>query len=276
MRVLLLFLLIAMGIFAAWWFIQKPSHNRQWADDVSQMLHADVDGDRVVLNNVRNFEWHTDTDYTPSWETREYDLSQLQTADLVLSYWMGPKIAHTLVSFGFADGQYLTFSLEIRKEKDEKFSAWKGFFRQYEAILVAADEADIVRTRSNARGEDVYLYRLNIEADQLKALFLAYVEHANKLEKEPEFYNTLTSNCTTVVFDIAKQIAPDLPLDYRLLLSGYFAEYAHEQGGLIEGFSYAELQEKGYIVPRAQAMQPGENFSEVIRQGVPGMLQGVQ
>eukprot|EP01030_Chromulinospumella_sphaerica_P015030 gene15030-14829_t len=180
--------------------------------------------------NVRNFEWRTETDYTPRWETREYDLSQLQTADLVLSYWMGPKIAHTLVSFGFADGQYLTFSLEIRKEVGEEFSAWKGFFRQYEAILVAADEADIIRTRSNARGENVYIYRLAISPEQLRTLFLAYVEQAQKLEKTPEFYNTLTSNCTTVVFDIAKRIVPDLPLDYRLLLSGYFAEYAHAQG----------------------------------------------
>jgi len=186
MRTLLLFLLIAMGAFATWWFLQKPSHNRQWADDVSQMLHADVNGDRVVLKNVRNFEWRTETDYTPRWETREYDLSQLQTADLVLSYWMGPKIAHTLVSFGFADGQYLTFSLEIRKEVGEEFSAWKGFFRQYEAILVAADEADIIRTRSNARGENVYIYRLAIPPEQLRTLFLAYVEQAQKLEKTPE------------------------------------------------------------------------------------------
>jgi hypothetical protein len=262
---------LALAVFAIWWFSQTPSHNRQWADDVAHMLQADVNGDKVVLKNVRNFEWRTETDYTPRWETREYDLKQLQTADLVLSYWMGPKIAHTLVSFGFADGKYLTFSLEIRKEIGEKFSAWKGFFRQYEAILVAADEADIIRTRSNARGEDVYIYRMAIPPEQLKTLFLAYIDHAKSLEKTPEFYNTLTSNCTTVVFDIAKRIVPDLPLDYRLLLSGYFAEYAHEQDGLVEGFGYAELQEKGYIVPRAKSMQPGENFSEVIRRGVPGM-----
>jgi hypothetical protein len=276
MRFLLIFMLLAVGGFATWWFMQKPSHNRQWADDVSQMLHAEVNGNTVVLNNVRNFQWRTETDYTPRWETREYDLSQLQTADLVLSYWMGPKIAHTLVSFGFADGRYLTFSIEIRKEKGEEFSPWKGFVRQYEAILVAADEADIIRTRSNARGEDVYIYRLAIPPEQLKTLFMAYVERANALEKEPEFYNTLTSNCTTVVYDIAKRIVPDLPLDYRLLASGYFAEYAHEQGGLVEGFSYAELQKKGYIVPRAKAMEPGENFSEVIRRGVPGMQQNAQ
>lgn len=271
MRAFVLFVLLAIGVFAAWWFSQKPTHSRQWADDVSRMLHAEVNGDAVVLSNVRNFEWRTETDYTPRWETRQYDLRKLQTADLVLSYWMGPKIAHTLVSFGFADGQFLTFSLEIRKEIGEEFSAWKGFFRQYEAILVAADEADIIRTRSNARGEDVYIYRLAIPPDQLKTLFLAYVERASSLEKTPEFYNTLTSNCTTVVYDIAKRIVPDLPFDYRLLASGYFAEYAYEQGGLVEGFSYAELREKGYIVPRAKAMQADENFSEVIRRGVPGM-----
>lgn len=270
-RIVLVLVVVTLAAFATWWFLQKPSHNRPWADDVSQMLHSEVNGSAVTLNNVRNFEWRTETDYTPRWETREYDLSQLQSADLVLSYWMGPKIAHTLVSFGFASGQYLTFSLEIRKEKGEEFSAWKGFFRQYEAILVAADEADIIRTRSNARDEDVYIYRLAIPPEQLKTLFLAYVERANSLENTPEFYNTLTSNCTTVVFDIAKRIVPDLPLDYRLLASGYFAEYAHEQGGLVEGFSYAELQEKGYIVPRAKAMQADENFSEVIRRGVPGM-----
>ena len=270
-RFFLVFVALAFACFATWWLLQKPSHNRPWADDVSKMLHAKVNGDKVVLGNVRNFEWRTETDYTPRWETREYDLSQLQTADLVLSYWMGPQIAHTLVSFGFADGQYLTFSLEIRKEKGEEFSAWKGFFRQYEAILVAADESDIIRTRSNARGEDVYIYRLVIPASQLKALFMGFVERASALEKEPQFYNTLTSNCTTVVYDIAKRIVPNLPLDYRLLASGYFAEYVYEQGGLVPGFAYADLKEKGYVVPRAKAVQPGDSFSEAIRRGVPGM-----
>lgn len=269
-RVFSCLLLAAVLVFAVWWLMQKPSQSRVWADDVARLLHAEVNGDKVVLNNVRNFEWRTETDYTPRWETREYDLAGLQTADLLLSYWMGPKIAHTLVSFGFNDGQYLTFSLEIRKEQGEQFSAWKGFFRQYEAILVAADEADIVRTRSNVRGESVYLYRLAIPPAQLKTLFLAYVQRARALEDKPEFYNTLTSNCTTIVYDIARQIAPDLPFDYRLLASGYFAEYAHSQGGLVPGYSYDMLQAKGNIVARAKAMQPGENFSEVIRRGVPG------
>src|SRR5690606_1085226 len=150
--------LLALGALLGWWSTLEPSHHREWADDVARLLEADIHGSRVTLRNVRNFDWHTPEDYTVRWETREYDLDRLVSADLILSYWMGPAIAHTLVSFGFDDGEQLVFSLEIRKERHESFSALGGFFRKFEQVLVAADENDIIRTRSNARGEDVYLY----------------------------------------------------------------------------------------------------------------------
>ncbi|MDD2057926.1 DUF4105 domain-containing protein [Pseudomonas putida] len=262
----------AVAILAAWWSTLQPSHHRLWADDVAQLLEARIDGDHVQLKNVRNFEWRSETDYTPRWENRTYDLTRLRSADLVLSYWMGPNIAHTLVSFGFDDGERVVFSLEIRKERHETFSAVGGFFRQFEQILVAADERDIVRTRSNARGEDVYLYRLQISQAKVRALFLEYLDAANGLRRAPRFYNTLTSNCTTIVLELARLIAPALPADYRLLLSGHFAEYIHDLHGLTPGHRYAELQALGHINERALASDAsGDDFSMSIRQGVPGV-----
>jgi len=226
---------------------------------------------------VRDFTWRSETDYDARWVRREYDLDQLRSADLVLSYWMGPAIAHTLVSFGFDDGRHLVFSLEIRKERGESFSALGGFFRRFEMTLVASEETDILRTRTNARGEDVYLYRLHgLDRSQLKALFAAYLDEARQLDAAPAFYNTATSNCTTIVFDLARHIAPGLPLDYRLLLSGYLAEYAQDVGALAPGVPYAELQAKGRITERALQMAPGENFSAVIRRGIPGTGQDPQ
>lgn len=264
---------LLLVVAAGWWFSQTPSHDRVWADDVAQLLEARVDGNTVHLNNVRNFRWRSEDDYTVSWESRDYPLDQLQSADLILSYWMGPHIAHTLVSFGFTDGRYLTFSLEIRKESHEQFSAWKGFFRQYEQVLVAAEESDIIRTRSNARGEDVYIYRVQLDQPALQRLFLAYVEKAQELQQTPEFYNTLTSNCTTVIYELAKVIVP-LPMDYRLLASGHVAKYVQEQNGLTPNVPYETLQQAGYINERAlQADITGEDFSSAIRKGVPGIQQ---
>ncbi|MGE8258264.1 MAG: DUF4105 domain-containing protein [Stenotrophomonas sp.] len=272
------FYVASVVLAGLWWLLLTPRQDRDWADDVAQRLHvASFDGRHVVLDNVRDFSWRSETDYDARWVRREYDLDQLRSADLVLSYWMGPAIAHTLVSFGFDDGRHLVFSLEIRKERGESFSALGGFFRRFEMTLVASEETDILRTRTNARGEDVYLYRLHgLDRGQLKALFAAYLDEARQLDAAPAFYNTATSNCTTIVFDLARHIAPGLPLDYRLLLSGYLAEYAQDVGALAPGVPYAELQAKGRITDRALQMAPGDNFSAVIRRGIPGTGQDPQ
>lgn len=263
---------VAGAAMGAWWSALAPSHDRLWADDVARLLAHRIDGERLILDNVRNFDWRTETDYTARWETREYDLRKLETADLFLSYWMGPHIAHTLVTFGFSDGRKLTLSLEIRKERTESFSALGGFFRRFEQVIIAADERDLIRTRSNARGEEVYLYRLRAGPETLRAVLLDYLGRAEALRRQPEFYNTLTSNCTTILFELARRIEPGLPLDYRLLASGHFAEYAYDQDALAAGYSYAELQRRGHINARALAAdRGGEDFSRAIRAGVPGV-----
>ncbi|MGF6272578.1 hypothetical protein ABIB38_000934 [Massilia sp. UYP11] len=271
-RRLLLAGALALLAMLGWWQSLAPSHARACADDVARLLEASVDGERLTLRNVRAFEWRTETDYTPRWETRRYDLSRLETADLVLSYWMGPHIAHTLVSFGFSDGQRLVLSLEIRKERDETFSAAGGFFRKFEQVIVASDERDLIRTRSNVRGEQVYLYRLRATPAQLRAALLDYLARAERLRRQPEFYNTLTSNCTTILFELARRIDPALPLDYRLLASGHFAEYAYEQGALTSRLPYAVLRDRGHINARGRASDTGaHDFSQAIRVGVPGV-----
>lgn len=264
-------LVLATALLLGWWQTLAPSHERDWADDVDRLLRAEISGSQVVLHDVRNFDWRDEGDYTARWETRSYDLDRLVSADLILSYWMGPHVAHTLVSFGFDDGRQLVFSLEIRKERGESFSALGGLFRKFEAVLIAADENDIVRVRTNVRGEDVYLYRLDLAPEALRSAFLGYLEQADDIRRRPRFYNTLTSNCTTIVFGLAKRLSPSLPPDYRLLLSGHFARYAHDHQGLVPGYDFRTLHARGHIVARAQAFAgTAEDFPKAIRHGVPG------
>lgn len=258
-----------------WWRTIRPSNDRVWADELSRMLSGRVDGSIATLDNVRNFEWRSTSDYTPRWETRRYDLDALRSVDMLLSYWTGPLIAHVLVSFGFADGRYLAFSIEIRKQRGEAYSALGGFFRKFETSLVAADERDIVRLRSNVRGEDVHLYRVELPAAAMRSLFLAYLAEAESLRRRPRWYNTATANCTTVVFEMMRRIVGRLPLDYRLLLSGYLPEYLHELGALAPGHALAELRGAGRIAERARAADDAADFSQRIRVGLPGAGPGV-
>lgn len=258
--------LLVLIISLAWWTTIKPSNDRIWADDVAHTVTGTISGHTVTLHNVRNFTWRALDDYDQKWETHTYDLSKLTSVDLFLSTWGNADIAHTLVSFGFKDGQYVTFSVEIRKERHEKFSEVAGFFKQYEIALIAADENDIIRTRTNARKEDVSLYRVLLSPEKAQELFLSYLERGNDLAQEPAFYNTLTSNCTTVVFDMVRLIVPTIPMDYRILFSGRLPSYIYDLGGLGRSQTLEELSAYAHISTHAQKIGEKDNFSRYIRQ----------
>jgi len=257
------------AILLVWWHRIPPSNDHVWADDVAQMTSGTVDGPRVTLRNVRNFDWRSDNDYTQRWETRHYDLDKLRSVDMIMSYWSGPAIAHMLVSFGFDNADYVVFSVEIRRQKGEDFSEIGGFFKEFELSVIAADERDVIRVRTNVRGEDDYLYRIQMPVSAMRSLFLAYIDQANSLVNSPRFYNTVTANCATLVYHMMIHIAGHLPLNYSLLLTGYLPEYVYRIGGLTSHYSFAELRARGRITERAKAAGRSENFSSDIRRGIP-------
>lgn len=262
------FALLFAGL-AVWWQRLVPSNERQWADDVAHMADATVEGDLVTLRNVRNFDWRSPTDYTVRWETRRYDLGKLRGVDMIMSYWSRRSIAHTLISFAFDDGQYLVFSVEIRRERQEQFSEVGGFFKEFELCIIASDERDVIRLRTNARRENTYLYRIVLPAEAMRAFFLAYLDEARDLAKTPRFYHSITDNCTTVLYKMMSHIVGHLPLDIRILFSGYFPEYVYRIGGLDRRYSLEELRERGYISDRARLADRSEDFSAAIRAGIP-------
>jgi hypothetical protein len=262
---------LAFAVLLLWWHLLRPSNDRIWADDVARMMTGTVEGNRATLYNVRNFDWRTDADYTQRWETRHFDLDRLDSVDMIMSYWSGPAIAHMLVSFGFGDADYVVFSVEIRPEKGEAFSEIGGFFNEFELSIVAADERDVIRVRTNVRGEDDYLYRINMPKQAMRSLFAAYVDEANSLAIRPRFYNTVTANCTTLVYHMMKQIVGYLPWDYRLLLTGYLPEYVYKIGGLVPYYPFEELRSRGRITARAKSADRSDSFSVAIRHGVPGV-----
>lgn len=268
--------LIMHGELLLWWQPIEPSHERVWADEVARLTTGEVNGNRVVLRNVRNFDWQSESRYEVRWEEREYNLQRLRSVDMISSHWGMDSIAHILVSFGFDDGQFVTFSVEIRKELGEHYSALGGFFKKYELSIVASDERDAIAVRPNVRGEDTYLYRIAMPAHLRRALFLSYVEQANALAVTPRFYNTLTVNCTTLVYSMLRQTGEMFPLDPRLLLTGYLPSYIQAQDGLMTGFSLQQLRELGHINARSHAAAGQPDYSKRIRQGVPGWLHELQ
>lgn len=259
---------LATVVLLGWWATVLPSNDRNWSPDVARLPHGAVHGDTLTLHNVRDFDYRSETDWTERWETRTYDLAKLEGVDLFLSYWGSPAIAHTIMSWRFSDGQHLAISIELRKEVGEVYSPIAGFFRHYELYYVVADERDLVRLRTNYRGENVFLYPLRMPASRARKVLLDYVERMNALVAEPAFYNTLTQNCTTTIRTHILHIGGTMPLDYRLLANGYSDQLLYEREAIDTSRPFDVVRASSQIDARAKAADQDAAFSARIRDGV--------
>jgi hypothetical protein len=253
-------------------FLRIPASNdRDWLPEVAVTPHATINGDLVTIHGVRNFDYRSESDFTPRWETRTYDLRKLNSADLIAVYWAGKAIAHIMISFGFQDKDYLAVSIETRKEKGESYSTLAGFFRQYELYYVVADERDVIRVRTNYRQpqEDVYIYRTRAPVQNIRNVFLDYIKGINELRERPGFYNTLTTNCTTTIRTHTRMNPGTPPMSWKILLSGYVPDYVYEIGKIDTTMPFSELEKRSLINARAHAADKDPAFSERIREDLP-------
>jgi hypothetical protein len=269
------FLVVWAGL-VVWFRLIPPSQTREWQRDVARPPRAKIAGDRVTIENVRNFAYRSETEFEERWETREYDLSKLDGHDLMFVYWGSPAIAHTMISFRFRDDaaeggySFLPISIEVRKEKSESYSTIAGFFRQFELYYVIADERDVVGLRTNHRGEDVYIMRTLSTPDRSRQILLDYLQGANALSRQAKWYNALTDNCTNGIVYHVRAIGDTVPITYELVFSGYSDRYVYRAGGFDQTLPFDELKARSRINDSAAGNDHDPAFSAIIRRGLPG------
>ncbi len=272
-----LFLRILLGVFtsAALGYVVliaalRPSNDRDWAADQEHVATAVLAGDRVSIQNVRNARYRSTRDFDVRWEVRHYDLRKLESVWFVVepfADWRGP--AHTFLSFGFGDGEYVAISVEIRKQKGETFSPLRGLLRQFELAYIVGDERDLIGLRANHRRDDVYLYPIRTSPERLRALFESMLERANQVAAEPEFYNTLTNTCTSNIVQHINVIAPGrVPFSYKTLLPAYSDDLAYDLGLIDTDFPRDQYRTPHRINALAAQHADSTDFSEAIRAGI--------
>jgi hypothetical protein len=269
----LLKLTAVFAVFALvllWWLTLKASNDGPWPPDVAETAWAEINGDEVTINNVRNCDYRTETDFTTHWERRTVRLSQITGLDVAIMYWGSPYMAHPIASFRFADALPICFSIETRKRIGQEYSALRGLYRQYTLIYIVADERDSIRVRTNYRhGEDVYLYRVLGSPEEARERFLEYLKALNILNTHPLWYNAITTNCTTNI-RTQRPILKRIPWDWRILVNGKADELLYERHLIATGgLPFAELKQRSQINERARAADQDPAFSRLIRAAMP-------
>ena len=267
-RMKAVFALLFLGV-VAWWIAIPPSHHRNWRPEVAVMPRVVIDGDRVRISGVRNFDYRSRNDFTARWEEREVLLSHLTGLDFYVSYWSEGLVGHTFLSFIFDNAPPLSISIETRPEVGEGFAPIASLFKQFELIYVVGTEHDVVGVRANHRHETVYLYRLNTSADDARRLLLVYLARINELADRPEFYHLLSNSCTINIFRYANAAGRVGRFDFRHLFNGLVDSYLYHSGRVDTSLPFDELRRRSLINGAAQAADGASDFSQRIRASLP-------
>ncbi|MGB8632171.1 MAG: DUF4105 domain-containing protein [Xanthobacteraceae bacterium] len=267
-RASLVFIGLFLGV-VAWWLSISPSHDRPWRPEVAVMPRATIDGDRVRITGVRDFEYRSLNDFTVRYEEREVQLSHLTGLDFFVSYWSEGLVGHTFLSFIFDNAPPLGISIETRPEVGEGFNPVASLFKQFELIYVVGDERDLVRVRTNYRKETVYLYRLNSSPDNVRQLFMVYLKRINELADRPEFYHLLSNSCTINIIRYANAAGRAGRFDIRHLFNGLIDNYLYYSGRVDTTLPFDELRRRSLINEAAQTADDAPDFSERIRASLP-------
>ena len=249
------------------WVQKQPRLDKDWLQSVARLPRVVYEGEQVTVYDIRDFDYQTETEFIARYYNKRFNLNQLNEVNYILSYWDGNlAVAHTMLSFGFSNGDHLAVSLETRLAKNQPQSGLNGLFKQYEVIYILADEADIFRLRTNYRQEEMFLYPLNLKPETAKAMLLSVLDRVNILYQQPEFYNTLTHNCFTGLQSDFRKISDSNKalFDYRWFANGYSDEMIYENGKIKTNLSFAETKQRHHI-NQYTAAATAENYSRLIR-----------
>jgi hypothetical protein len=269
-RMTVIAIALFFGVVAGWSAI-RPSHDRHWRPEVAVMPRVLIDGDRVRITGVRDFDYRSRDDFTVRYQEREVLLSHLTALDFYVSYFMAGPVGHTFLSFIFDNAPPLSISIETRPEVGEGFAPIASLFKQFELIYVVGEERDLVGVRTNQRHEAVYLYRLNTSPDDARRLLLVYLARINELADRPEFYHLLTNSCTINIVRYANAAGRSGGVDIRHVLNGLVDNYLYYSGRIDTTLPFDELRQRSLINAAAQAADGAPDFSQRIRASLPTM-----
>lgn len=255
----------------------RPSNNRTWAEDHAHVASVQIDDGTVTINNFRNFYYRSERDFDANFESREFQLADLDSVSLIVQKFTASEgLAHVLLSFCIGgdlpetERYYFSLSVEVRREIGESYSPLRGLYRNYELTHVIGDERDLIGVRTVHRPNDrVWLYELNATPQQVQQLFLGFVKRINKLQSDPEFYHTLLNNCANGITRQTYELTPEPInwLDPRIVLPGFSGQFAFENGlvGDASNDTFAQIKQQSRIDIRARAAGITDNFSADIR-----------
>lgn len=247
--------------------IAIPSNDRDWIVEHKVLAAAEMTGEQVTIRDIRDAEFFTYRDCIVDYYDKSFPISDVQNVDfIVVPFNEQRALAHTMLSFGLADGDRIGVSVEVRLERGEEYHPVSGALGQFELIYVVASEKDLIRVRIEHRKCDVYAYRSVATPEQSQRMLIDILRRVNELHDKPELYDTISNNCTTNIVQHINYLVPGkVPQDYRVLLPGFSDQLGYDLKLLDTSVPFEELKRRSRVNDLALKYRDDPHFSARIR-----------
>ncbi len=253
--------------------IIHPTNEKPWIVMFKKIPYTEVMGNMVRIHNIRNFRYKNSYEFEANWYDKELDVDTITSVDYMVNpFALEDTLAHIFLSFGFADGSYLSISIEGRRTTYQ-YSNWDIFrwnFKQFEKIYMIADERDILVLRGAIRKNWVYRYPLPMSKKAMQELFLDLLQTGNNLKENPEFITPI-NNCTRVLWD--KHINKVLPKPFSItdfistfsIYSWNSDRFIYNKWFIEKNEDFETIKNKSLINDSIQKYKDDPDFSKKIR-----------
>jgi hypothetical protein len=263
-------LTVATAIAIYYFGFVTPDTNVEWSPEQARHPIVEIDGDKIHVQNVRNFTWRSPTDFTPGFYDRTYDLSKLNSMYYVVAPMPGlDAVAHVFVCFGFSDGQTVAVSVEGRRRLGQAYQLIPSMFRQLQLMYVVGDERDVVGLRGAVWKTPVFFYPARSTPERMRAILKSMMEGAHQLENEPEFYNLIWNNCMTrILLHLRRLGGHSLPHDLQVLLTGLSDRVAFRLGYIDTDLTFEQARRAFRVDEWMQTTPLDETFGQRLRETI--------
>ncbi len=248
---------------------RAPSNDRDWAVDHARLAAITMVGDSVRIEDFRDFRHRADRTFETGYRTETFDLGRVERVWFALAPFANRYrgLAHSFVTFEFADDRFLGISIEARREAEESYSLLGGLLQAFEITYVIGSEEDLLGQRA-VRGDTLFLYPSVATPDQSRALLRDMLDRASRTGEHPEFYNTLFNNCNTGLRDhVNRSTGANLPWGWGILLPGFSDGLALDEGLLDTDLNLEQARERYRVDERVRRAldEGGPGFGRRIR-----------
>jgi len=112
----------------------------------------------------------------------------------------------------------------------------------------------------------VFLYPIRATPERIRDMFVSMLRRANQLREQPEFYNTLTNNCTSNLLKHFNHVNErKLPANLKVLFPGYSDQLIYDLELIDGSLDFQRLKRQCEITEQANRFADDLQFSRRIR-----------